>query len=308
MTAEHSLDPRSNAESLRDFAEDTLDGSRIRDGLSPTALAELARLDVVETIDSTNSELLRRQASRDGASVLFAERQTGGRGRQGRVWVSPPACNLYLSIARHFAGDLARLGGLSIVVGAAAAQALRDIGLDAIALKWPNDLAIVDGERLLKLGGVLIESGGVRDNTQTDAVRAVIGLGLNVRMRDAAATANIGNDAIDQPWTDVRSLLGAGTPSRNAIAAALLDGLLPALTTFDRDGLSSALETYARFDCLRGRMLETRGGARTLVGIGAGLADDGALRLRTESGEALLRAGEVGVRPHAPSTTTMSTR
>jgi BirA family transcriptional regulator, biotin operon repressor / biotin---[acetyl-CoA-carboxylase] ligase len=142
---------------------DALDATRISDALSPTVRAALAAIEVVASIDSTNSELLRRDTARDGANVLFAEQQTGGRGRQGRAWVSPPACNLYVSVARYFAGDIARLGGLSLVVGVAVAEALLSLGLDRIALKWPNDLVIVDGAHLRKLGGVLIESSGARD-------------------------------------------------------------------------------------------------------------------------------------------------
>jgi BirA family transcriptional regulator, biotin operon repressor / biotin---[acetyl-CoA-carboxylase] ligase len=124
----------------------------------------------------------------------------------------------------------------------------------------------------------------------------VIGLGLNVRMAErhteAAASA-----AIDQPWTDIGSQLGARTPSRNTVAAAVLDAMLPALATFARNGLAPTLQRYPHFDALRGQPLETRSSAERLVGIAEGLADDGALRLRTASGEVLLRAGEVSVRP-----------
>lgn len=281
---------------------DALDATRISHALSPTVRAAMATLDVVASIDSTNSELLRRAAARDGASVLFAEQQTGGRGRHGRAWVSPPACNLYVSVARHFACDIARLGGLSLVVGVAVAEALLSLGLDAIALKWPNDLVIADGAQLRKLGGVLIESGGARDSGEpiksgaSGAIRAVIGLGLNVRMANADDNTEA-SAAIDQPWTDIGSQLGARTPSRNTIASAVLDALLPALGVFERDGLAPTLQRYPHFDALRGQPLETRGGAEPLLGIAEGLTDDGALRLRTASGEVLLRAGEVSVRP-----------
>ncbi len=285
---------------MDDTALDALEATRIVDALSLTTSTSLATLDVVATIDSTNSELLRRHTARDGAAVLFAERQTGGRGRQGRHWVSPPSCNLYVSIARYFDVDLARLGGLSIVVGVAVAEALRGLGLDAIGLKWPNDLVVADGDRLRKLGGVLIESDGLRDGT----VRAVIGLGLNVRMAEAASTSAAvveDSNTIDQPWTDVRSLLGPRTPRRNMIAAAVLDALLPALAVFERDGLAPTLERYPSFDALHGRTVETHGGAQSTIGVSDGLTHDGALRLRTVAGETLLRAGEVSVRPRSVS-------
>src|SRR5690606_39727446 len=100
--------------------------------------AGIDALDVAWSLDSTSSELLRRGAQGDGAQVLLAERQSGGRGRRGRAWASPLAANLYLSVARGFEGGLARLGGLSLVAGVAVAEALRALGAAAVGLKWPN--------------------------------------------------------------------------------------------------------------------------------------------------------------------------
>ena len=106
---------------------------------------QVAAIEVAWTIDSTNSELLRRRRRAAGRRVLLAERQTGGRGRRGRVWASPLAAHLYLSLARSFGGGLARLGGLSLVAGIAVAEALRGSGLQrGVGLKWPND--VVDRE------------------------------------------------------------------------------------------------------------------------------------------------------------------
>src|SRR3546814_18778035 len=73
-----------------------------------------------------------------------------------------PYTTLFRSLARRFDGGLARLGGLSLVAGVAAAEALHALGLDAVRLKWPNDLVVVDGGRpgsspgqvLRKLGGL----------------------------------------------------------------------------------------------------------------------------------------------------------
>lgn len=91
--------------------------------------------------------------------------------------------------------QLARLGGLSLVAGIAACEALRASGSRKSA-KWPNDLVVVEREGLRKLGGLLVEGGG----EAAGAARAVIGLGLNVRMPVAAA------GDIDQPWIDLASM------------------------------------------------------------------------------------------------------
>lgn len=275
--------------SARDDAhDDPLDATMLRARLSPSAAAACAAIEIVDAIDSTNSELLRRTTPTAGIAALFAERQSGGRGRQGRVWASPPGANLYLSLARRFDGGLARLGGLSLAVGVAVAESLQALGATDVRVKWPNDLVVDDGDAVRKLGGILIE-GGMQDG----GARAVIGLGLNVHMPDAAA------ESIDQPWTDLHARLGDALPSRNAIAAAILTAAACALERFDAEGLAPFLPRFAALDALSGAEITATMGARTVEGVACGLTADGALRLRTGDGEMTLRAGEVSVRRRA---------
>ncbi len=258
-----------------------LDAERIRAPLQAATVDALSSLDVAWSLDSTNSELLRRKAPERGVEVLLAEQQTGGRGRRGRQWASPIASNLYLSLSRQFSGGLARLGGLSLVVGVAVAEALRQAGYGAVGVKWPNDL-LAHGR---KLGGILVEGGGEHGGP----VRAVIGIGVNVRMPAPVAMT------IDQAWTDLAGL-GDGAPSRNALAAQLLDALLPALEQFDRDGLPPFLARYAALDVLAGRAITVHGPQGDEQGVADGIGDDGALRVRMEQGVRQVHAGEVSVR------------
>lgn len=258
-----------------------LDAQRIRDALSAPIRTLLAILEVEWIVDSSNSVLLRREGVADGAEVLLVEGQSGGRGRRGREWRSPLAANLYLSLARRYAGGLARLGGLSLAAGVAVAEALQSLGVD-VQLKWPNDL-VADGR---KLGGLLVEGGG----EHAGPVRAVIGLGLNVRMPQGAARG------IDQPWIDLAGIAPAAT-SRNTLAATVLERLLPALESFDREGLAPFRERFAGFDALRDREVAVTGAGDALHGTARGLADDGGLCLRLSNGELrTVHAGEVSVR------------
>ena len=246
----------------------------------------LAGLEIAWSLDSTNSELLRRDTPASGCAVLLAERQTGGRGRRGRAWASPLAAHVYLSLARRFDGGLARLGGLSLVAGVAACEALHGLGFDRVRLKWPNDLVVVDGDGLRKLGGLLVEGGG----EVAGAARAVVGVGLNVRM-----PAREGG-AIDQPWVELASLLDHA-PSRSAVVAALLAQLLPALDQFDAHGLSPFLSRYAGFDALAGREVAIHEATGAWHATAFGIGDDGALRVRDASGsERRVHAGDVSVR------------
>lgn len=258
-----------------------LDAGEITARLPQDCTRLLHDVEIVWSLDSTNSELLRRKTPLHGASVLLAEQQTGGRGRRGRSWSSPLAAHVYLSLARHFSGGLARLGGLSLVAGVATAEALHAGGFVQAGLKWPNDLVV----RGRKLGGLLVEGGG----EQGGPVRAVVGIGINVRMPAEFASA------IDQPWTDLASLAGA-TTSRNAIVALLLQHLLPAMEQFDAQGLAPFLPRYAQLDALRGCEVEVRSGESSVHGRYRGVADDGALLIEAETGLRSFHAGEVSVR------------
>lgn len=272
---------------------DLLDAAAIGVYLPVPVQVQLAAIEVAWSIDSTNSELLRRPSPATGTAVLLAERQTGGRGRRGRPWASPLAAHLYLSLSRTFGGGLARLGGLSLVAGIVVAEALHALGYVAVRLKWPNDLVVVDaGGGLRKLGGLLVEGGG----EHAGPARAVIGLGLNLRMPAAAAAA------IDQPWCDLAGLsreggMGNAPPVRNAMAAALIARLLPALEQFDAAGLAAFLPRYAALDALAAQPVTVTGAHREHAGIALGLAADGALRLRLADGsERDFHAGEISVR------------
>ena len=193
----------------------------------------------------------------------------------------------------EFDAGLARLGGLGLVAGLAVAEALHACGLGQVRLKWPNDLVVPapDG-RLLKLGGLLVEGGG----ENAGPVRAVIGIGLNLRMPDQAASG------IGQPWTDVHALAGDAAPGRNRLAGECVAALLPALDRFDRNGLAPFLERYALLDALRDRQVQIHGGDGVRTGTALGLAADGALRVHIEGAERLVHAGEVSVRPGAGAT------
>jgi len=262
-----------------------LDRDAIFIALTAAARTDIASLDIAWSIDSTNCALLREQTPRNGAAVLLAERQTAGRGRRGRAWTSPLAANLYLSVARYFSGDLTRLGGLSLVAGVALAEALHALGYGETRLKWPNDVLV--GAR--KLGGVLIEGGG----EHAGPVRAVIGIGLNVRMPQTGAV--IDQPDIDQPWIDLAAT-GTRPPSRNALAATVLSHLLPALEIFDRDGLAPFLPRYAALDGLAGHGVVVQAGDGEHIGHALGIADDGALRVGLPDGERAFHSGDVSVR------------
>lgn len=264
-----------------------LDADALRTALAAPAADELAALDVLFETDSTNAEALRTPPPVRGTHVFLAERQTAGRGRRGRGWSSPLAAHVYLSLSRRFDGGIATLQGLSLAVGVVVAEALHALGYPQVGVKWPNDL-LADGR---KLGGILVEVGG----DAAGPMRVVVGVGVNVAMPSAA-----GAD-IAQPWTDLATLAGAtpgaAPPSRHAIAVALLDGLLPMLARFERDGLAPFLPAWRKHDVLAGRPIRLHEGDRVHDGVALGVDADGALRLRGDDGrERRVHAGEASLR------------
>ena len=258
---------------------DLLDADAIASALPAAARAELAGLHVEFETDSTQRQAQREPPPAHGARVHLAERQTAGRGRHGRAWHSPLGANLYCSVARRFDLGFARLSGLSLAVGVAIADALHGLGYGEVRLKWPNDL-VVAGR---KLGGVLIDLRG----EALGPCEAVVGFGLNVRM--PADTGDLG-----QPWCDLAGL--ATPPPRNALAAAMLGTLLPALARFERDGLAPFAARWGALDALAGLAVRVHDGGRVHVGVALGIADDGALRVRHDHGVRDWHGGEVSVR------------
>lgn len=258
-----------------------LDADAIRAAMRPEAAARCGDIAVHWQIDSTNTELLRRAADAPDLAVCLAEQQTAGRGRRGRAWLSPPACNVYLSLLVRFDRGMGGLSGLSLAVGVAVAQALDACGARGIGLKWPNDVH-ADGR---KLAGILVELGG----EYLGPCYAVVGIGINLRLPDAARAA------IDQPATDLASV-AATPPARNRVVAAVLDALVTRLDAFRRDGFTAFRDDYARYDVLRDvplTLTDARGAHR---GVGAGVDERGALRVHTDAGIALFDSAEVTVR------------
>ncbi len=257
-----------------------LDADRIVASLSPAARTVLRGIEIHFELDSTNAALLRRAPGDAHGRVCLAEHQMAGRGRRGRTWQSPLAANLYASFGWRFEGGAAALAGLSLAVGVVVRETLARSGVPGVALKWPNDL-VAHGR---KLGGILIELGG----EIAGPCDAVIGIGINVAMPRGAGSA------IGQPWIDVAAL--APNATRGALAAALVDLLLPALERFEHYGFASFRAAYESADALCGRPIVLELGRERVEGEALGVDADGALRVRVAGAERRYASGEVSVR------------
>ena len=220
---------------------------------------------VAET-GSTNDEVaaLAAGGAPEGLWVR-AERQTGGRGRQGRDWQSPPG-NLYAStLVRLQLGDPP--APTLALVAAVALHELVSGCCPTVRIKWPNDL-LADGA---KLAGILLERSG-------DAV--VIGIGVNLAHHP---------EAIGRPATDIAALTGTA-PDPAIFLETLAESFGRWLGRWRNEGLNPVRARWLAAAHPVGTALSTVEGE----GLFDGLTEDGALRLRLADGTVrVIHAGDV---------------
>jgi len=258
-----------------------------RDEILEQLGGQAARFDieVVDETGSTNTDLLER-AAQGGTSgtVLVAELQTLGRGRRGRDWHSGLGGALTFSVLWRFEQGAGFLSGLSLVVGIALARVLRRHGAEDVMLKWPNDVLW----RHLKLAGILIElAGDVMGPTV-----AVIGVGINLRLPELV------KERIDQPVVDLAKI--GIEADRNRLFAEFLAELDVVLGKFSGEGFAPFRQEWDRMHAYQARMVRLRMPDKTeLEGKVEGVADDGALMIKTRSGTRKFYGGELSLRPAA---------
>ena len=228
-------------------------------------------LKILRTIDSTNRYAREHFAKSElSGVVILSESQTAGRGRLGKVWASPFAANIYMSIIWRFDRGAEALQGLSLAVGVGVRRSLTRLGVSGIQLKWPNDV-YCEGK---KLGGILLEVVGDPKGQCT----VIIGVGINVAMPMAAA------EEIDQPWTDLISA-GATKLSRNLIVANLIASIFEVLNDFPALGFAAYREEWESSDLYQGSQGTVSNPAGSVSGTILGVDGSGALRMRLVSGE-----------------------
>lgn len=150
----------------------------------PRAAAVSPRLQVVDSVDSTNAKLLRDAAvDPDGhphLAVVVTDDQRAGRGRLGRVWVAPAGTALAISVLLRVAAvEVADRGWIPLVAGSAMRQAIAaQLPGRAVTLKWPNDVLVgeKDGGPARKISGILAEV------LPSDPMAVVVGAGVNTTM------------------------------------------------------------------------------------------------------------------------------
>jgi BirA family biotin operon repressor/biotin-[acetyl-CoA-carboxylase] ligase len=261
------------------------DAGLIRQSLLAGSQAQLDKLEVFGSIASTNTYLMSQPAPAAGRfRVAIADHQTSGRGRHYRRWVSPPGAGLYLSFAYSFAGKPENIPSLTLAIGVGVIDALQDLGVGGVSLKWPNDVVALDS----KLGGILTEL----QSRPASGVTVVTGVGLNV-----ALPVDAGSE-IQSDWaarTVDLSAICEELPGTSQVAAALLNRLHEVMRKFESYGFDGFVDRWSKYDWLRNRDITVEQAGEQLVGVAAGVDRDGALLVNMESGTARIVSGSVMV-------------
>ena len=233
-----------------------------------------------QTLDSTNAEALRAIGRGEAAPfAVLAEQQSAGRGRRGRKWVSPFAENIYFSLVLRIEGGMRQLEGLSLVVGLAVLNALRDIGTSNAGLKWPNDVLV--GSK--KIAGILLELVG----DPADVCHVVLGIGINVNMK--------ATEEVDQAWTSVRLETGRSI-NRNEFIVILNNRLHQYLQQHEMQGFSVMQSEWEENHLWQGGEVSLIAGSHKVDGTVLGIDGQGALRIDVGGTEKIYSGGELSLR------------
>lgn len=251
----------------------------------------------IPSIDSTNSELLRRAArTAIHGRALSADVQTAGRGQRGRRWYAEAGDAVLMSVGWTFSPSR-RLDGLSLAVGAAVARAVANFSPDRVTLKWPNDVLLEDRA---KLAGVLVETVPDHEGGRS----AVIGIGVNIRAPHPSNTAVFEPDSLP-PAALVSTVLPRHADGAmiicNALRSTLLSELSLTLDRFEQFGFSVfrdewwSRRAYANTPVRVFERGDTSG--HSYIGRISDIGEDGALVI--DDGRALhtLHSGAISLRP-----------
>ena len=239
-----------------------------------------------DVLASTNASMhvLGRAGNPEG-TIILADQQTAGRGQADKVWISPPQCNLYVSILLRPLIAPTQAPLLSLLTAVALVDTLRQQGAEC-GIKWPNDVLI----RRRKVAGILAEMELYQDNLAF----VVVGIGVNVNMTQSARQKYLG--PIAHTATSVQIALGHAIP-REVLLAALMGNLerwYQRLITHGATGLQPAWEARS---VMHGRRITAQTTDATWQGIAEGIDQAGRLRLRRDDGVLLtLTSAEVRFR------------
>lgn len=243
------------------------------------------RVRVLDTVDSTNTQA--KELAQQGVSagtVLIANRQSAGRGRLGRTFLSPGGVGIYFSVVLRPNCPPQELMHLTCAAGVAMCHAIERTCGFRPGIKWTNDLVV--GRK--KLGGILTE---LNVNPTTHLVDyAIVGVGINCRQKEADFDESIRNMACSVEMVTGKEM------DRNLLASEMVR----VMHDLSRDLLTNKAEIMHAYrqDCITvGQQISVVRGIKIRHGIARSIDDDGALVVDFDDGTTeAVNSGEVSIR------------
>jgi BirA family biotin operon repressor/biotin-[acetyl-CoA-carboxylase] ligase len=250
---------------------DRLFGAEIKQNLN-TRIFGRQEIHHYEVIPSTN--IRARELAEKGApegTLVIAESQTAGRGRRGRLWVSPQKGGIYLSLIARPQLSPSEAPQITLLTAVALANAIMGQTDLLVQIKWPNDLLI---ERR-KLSGILTEL-----HTEGDLVDyVVVGVGVNVNTTTEALST-----IRDQKATSIAVETGKRVLRLKVLRAFLLDFEYQ-YTLLATHGFSPILERWKTLANIVGRIIRVDMAGGTVKGRVVDIEQTGVLIIKSETGE-----------------------
>ena len=225
-------------------------------------------LEVLQSVESTNSHLLSQTILSQKAKLCVAESQIAGRGRRGNDWQSAPYRNLMLSISWGFDRWPETITGLGLAVALVVVETINaEYGLD-VRIKWPNDLMVGPD----KLAGILIDVAG----ESSGSCNVVIGLGLNVHQPDWSQADST------YRWCDLDSL--GVQPDRNELIGLVSGNLIDMLARFSEVGFAPMVDRWNALSSYHGLRVRVGSDGDCIDGVMQSVDSAGALLVVDDSG------------------------
>ncbi|MSQ57023.1 MAG: biotin--[acetyl-CoA-carboxylase] ligase [Limnohabitans sp.] len=238
-------------------------------------------IEMVDSIDSTNDELMRRiRSGNTTPTLLMAQYQTAGKGRHANPWHAKPGECLMFSLCLPM--DPLSWSGLSLVVGLSIVQSLDPDQQLGLKLKWPNDIWMGSVNAPKKLAGILIETAMPTVRT-TLARSVVVGVGINIATptHDCMRIEPIGFQELESNITAPDLLL--------RLARTLIQDIL----SFAQTGFSILQDHFHKRDILFMQEISLSDGR---IGVAMGVDNHGQLKVQGDSELWLINSSEIQIR------------
>ncbi|MBX9568235.1 MAG: biotin--[acetyl-CoA-carboxylase] ligase [Candidatus Obscuribacterales bacterium] len=243
-----------------------------------------------DEIGSTNDRALElAKAGADEGVFVLARSQSGGRGRQGKSWISRPDSGIFMSILLRPTLPPADIPLISLAAGVAVSEALENICSIKAGLKWVNDI-VINGK---KLGGILAEMHGSQTASAGKILLPAVIVGIGI---------NLTNDRESLP-DDLKDKVTSVSehsniePEPNAIVAEIINCLEGQYNSLLHAVPELVLEEWKRRSVTIGKHIRATAGDGNVDGEAINITNSGALILKTETGdERILHAGEISIR------------